>query len=283
MCRWLAYMGPEIFMDALLIKPQHSLIDQSLHAKMNFVPGVGKWTTNGDGFGLGWYGERAFPGLFRSIRPAWNDENLRNLAEQIRSGLFFAHVRAASPGTEVQRTNSHPFRYRNWLFQHNGDVGDFQLLRRDLQYAVAPKLFSHIRGTTSSETLFYLALTHGLEDDPLTAMQRVVGQVEHLRAKFRIDTPAYLTLAFTNGRAIYALRYSSHRDSKTLFFSRNLRAIHELNGDYEAIPAGARILVSEPLDDLSEDWEPAPESSFIVMEKDAVTILPFTPTHEASH
>ena len=44
MCRWLAYTGPKIFMDALMIKPRHSLIDQSLHAKMNFVPGIGKMT-----------------------------------------------------------------------------------------------------------------------------------------------------------------------------------------------------------------------------------------------
>ncbi len=277
MCRWLAYMGPSIFMDDLLIKPKHSLIDQSLHAKLNYVPGIGKWTTNGDGFGLGWYGARAFPGLYRSIRPAWNDENLRNLAEQIQSHLFFAHVRAASPGTEVQRTNSHPFRYKNWLFQHNGDVGDFWKLRRDLQCGVAPELFPYIRGTTSSETLFFLALTYGLEKDPLKAMQRVAGHVERLRAKYRVDMPAFLTLAFTDGRTIYALRYSSHRTSKTLFFSRNLRAIHELNGDYEAIPEGAHILVSEPLDDLSDDWQLVPESSFIVMKDGDVKTLPFEP------
>ncbi len=277
MCRWLAYTGPKIFMDALMIKPRHSLIDQSLHAKMNFVPGVGKWTTNGDGFGLGWYGERETPGLFRSIRPAWNDDNLRHLAEQIRSHLFFAHVRAASPGAEVQRTNSHPFLYRRWLFQHNGDVGDFRLMKRDLQCAVAPELFPNIRGTTSSETLFYLALTYGLAQDPLVAMQWVGGDVEWFRSRYAIQTPAFLTLAFTDGRTIYALRYSSHGASKTLFYSRNLRAIHELDGDYEAIPEGGHILVSEPLDDLSDDWALVPESTFIIMEDGEVTAIPFVP------
>jgi len=275
MCRWLAYTGPEIFMDDLLIKPQHSLIDQSLHAQMNFVPGKGKWTTNGDGFGLGWYGAREFPGLYRSIRPAWNDENLRNLAQQIRSGLFFAHVRAASPGIEVQRTNSHPFLFQNWLFQHNGDVGDFWLMRRDMQCAVAPELFPYIRGATCSETLFYLLLTYGLEKDPLGAMQRVAGEVERLRARYHVDMPAFLTLSVTNGRVIYALRYSSHHESKTLFYSRNLRAIRELDGDYEAIPEGAQILVSEPLDSLSDDWKLVPESSFIIMQDGEVETIPF--------
>ncbi len=277
MCRWLAYTGPKIFMDALLIKPRHSLIDQSLHAKMNFVPGVGKWTTNGDGFGLGWYAERDAPGLFRSIRPAWNDENLRHLAAQIRSHLFFAHVRAASPGTEVQRTNSHPFLYGKWLFQHNGDVGDFQVMRRDLQCAVSPELFPHIRGGTSSETLFYLALTYGLETDPLRALKRVVGDVERLRARYHVAMPAFLTLTFTDGRTIYALRYSSHHDSKTLFYSRNLRAIHELNGDYEAIPEGGHVLVSEPLDDLNDDWALVPEASTLIIRNGKMIVSPFEP------
>src|SRR5215207_3339612 len=51
-----------------------------------------KTGTNGDGFGLGWYGERPEPGLFRDIRPAWSDENLKSLSVQVRSPLFFAHV-----------------------------------------------------------------------------------------------------------------------------------------------------------------------------------------------
>lgn len=274
MCRWLVYTGPSIFMDTLLIKPRHSLIDQSMRAMLNYVPGVGNVTTNGDGFGLGWYGERPFPGLFRSIRPAWNDDNLRHLAAQIRSPLFFAHVRAASPGTEVQRTNTHPFLYDRWLFQHNGGVGDFHVMRRDLQCAVAPELFPYIRGTTDSETLFYLALTYGLRERPLDALRRMVEKVEEVRHKHGVSTPAHLTLATTDGHAVYALRYSSHSASKTLFYSRNLQAIHELDGDYAAMPPGSQILVSEPLDELSENWAPVPERTFVVMSEGRVEMYP---------
>ncbi|NPA91435.1 MAG: class II glutamine amidotransferase [Chloroflexi bacterium] len=274
MCRWLVYKGPSIFMDTLLIKPQHSLIDQSMRAMMNYVPGVGNVTTNGDGFGLGWYGERPFPGLFRSIRPAWNDDNLRHLAAQIRSPLFFAHVRAAAPGTEVQRTNSHPFLYGQWLFQHNGSVGDFQRMRRDLQCAVAPELFPHIRGTTDSETLFYLALTYGLETNPLDALRQLIKKVEEVRQAHDVTTPAHLTLATTDGHTVYALRYSSHNQSKTLFYSRNLQAIRELDGDYEAMPPGSQILVSEPLDELSDNWAPVPEASFVIMRDGKVRCVP---------
>ena len=39
----------------------------------------------GDGFGVGWYGERDEPGLFRDVRPAWSDENLKSICAQVRS------------------------------------------------------------------------------------------------------------------------------------------------------------------------------------------------------
>ena len=55
-------------MTQLLYTPVHSLIDQSLHARF------GAETTNGDGFGLGWYDDTAVPGVFRSVEPAWHDQ-----------------------------------------------------------------------------------------------------------------------------------------------------------------------------------------------------------------
>jgi hypothetical protein len=114
-CRWLAYSGAPISIEAILFEAKHSLIDQSLCSRSVETP------TNGDGFGIGWYGTKSYPGLFHSIRPAWNDFNLRDLSAQVDSPLFLAHVRATSLAT-VQETNCHPFRYRNWLFVHNGEI-----------------------------------------------------------------------------------------------------------------------------------------------------------------
>src|SRR5882724_1321427 len=115
MCRWLAYSGSPILLDELLYKPTHSLIDQSRHARL------GVETTNGDGFGVGWYTDAETPGTFRGIGPAWSDRNLRSLAGHIRSPLFLAHIRA-STGTAVQETNCHPFQYERWLWMHNGSI-----------------------------------------------------------------------------------------------------------------------------------------------------------------
>ena len=143
MCRWLAYSGSPILLEALLYRPEHSLIDQSRHARM------GVETTNGDG---------------------------REVASHVRSPLFLSHIRA-STGTAVQQTNCHPFRYDKWLWVHNGLVRDFHLVKRDLSLAVDESLYPYIEGSADSETLFYLALTFGLEDDPPAAVERMVGFV----------------------------------------------------------------------------------------------------------
>src|SRR2546423_2187863 len=102
MCRWLAYSGSPILIEELLYRPAHSLIDQSLHSRL------GAETTNGDGFGVGWYAPTGAPAVFRSIEPAWNDRNLRELAGHVSSPVVFAIIRAAT-GTPVQTMNCHPF------------------------------------------------------------------------------------------------------------------------------------------------------------------------------
>ena len=61
---------------------------------------------------------------------------------------------------------------------HNGLIREFARVRRELVLAVDDSLFLSIEGTTDSELMFYLALTFGLEDDPVAAVERMVGFVE---------------------------------------------------------------------------------------------------------
>ena len=123
MCRWMAWLGQEVLVEELLFKTQHGIVDQSLHARMGAEP------TNGDGFGMGWYGAGEGPGVYHSVAPEWGDENLRELAAHIESPLFLAHVRAAI-GSPIQATNCHPFRRGRWLFVHNGFIAEFHTLRQ---------------------------------------------------------------------------------------------------------------------------------------------------------
>ena len=182
MCRWLVYSGAPVLLRDALYAPAHSLIDQSLHSKL------GAEATNGDGFGVGWYDAEPAPGVFRSIEPAWNDQNLHELASHVRSGHFFAHIRAAI-GSAVQQSNCHPFRHGRWLWMHNGFIGGFGRVKRDLALAVDESLYPEIGGGTDSELLFFLALSLGLEDDPRDAVQRAVGIVEHYGQARGIEYP----------------------------------------------------------------------------------------------
>lgn len=273
MCRWLAYSGSPLLLEELLFKPKHSLIDQSLHSKL------GATTTNGDGFGIGWYGVEDTPGVFHSVEPAWNDRNLRDLAQHLISPLVFAHIRASTGGA-IQQTNCHPFRYKRWLWMHNGLIREFNSVKRDLAFEVHPSLYPLIEGSTDSELFFYLALTLGLEDDPQTAVERAVGLIETTGHKRGIEYPIQMTVATTDGVTLWVFRYSSEHDSRSLFYStavETLRAQYPDNPVLHGLSAETRLVVSEPLGDLAGTWNEVPESSCGIVQQGQDELRPFTP------
>jgi len=273
MCRWLAYSGSPIRLEELLIKRDRSLIDQSLHSRQGATP------TNGDGFGVGWYDEGETPRLYRSVHPAWNDQNLRELAAGISSRLFFAHIRA-STGSAIQETNAHPFRHGRWLWMHNGLIREFPRLRRELMLAIDESLFSSVAGTTDSETMFYLALTFGLESDPVEAVARMVGFVEETGRKHGIEHPIQMTIATTDGGSVYAFRYSSEGVSRSLYFSTrmdDLKALYPESEELAGLSDETRVVVSEPLGDLVGAWNEVPESHVGIIQPGEDDLRPFTP------
>jgi predicted glutamine amidotransferase len=274
MCRWLAYSGSPIRLEELLVKRDRSLIDQSLHARQ------GATTTNGDGFGVGWYDDEQAPRLYRSTHPAWNDRNLRELAAGVSSPLFFAHIRASTGGA-IQETNTHPFRYGNWLWMHNGLIREFPLVKRELILAIDDSLYPSIEGTTDSEAMFYLALTFGLEDDPVSAVERTVELIEETGRKHGIGLPIQMTVATTDGRTVWAFRYSSEGDSRSLYFSTRmdaLKALYPESAELAALSDETRVVVSEPLGDLPDAWNVVPESHVGIVQPGADELRPFRPS-----
>jgi len=271
MCRWLAYSGRPVYLDQLLFKPERSLINQSLRAHKSQV------ATNGDGFGVGWYATRPEPGLYRDYRPAWNDENLRSMAEQIQARLFFAHVRA-STGTTTSRANCHPFQHGRWLFMHNGQIGGFDAIARELDFALDPALYRSRLGSTDSETFFYLALTFGLETDPLAAFALTAGFVEGVMRRNSIGEPLRLTAALTDGERVFAVRYSSDRASPSLFYGgaggvRDGEGRRCVDGDDDE----SLLIVSEPLDRDFGNWTAVPEGHAVIAEPGGVLVVSFAP------
>jgi predicted glutamine amidotransferase len=273
MCRWLAYSGTPILLKEALYSPAHSLIDQSLHSRL------GAETTNGDGFGIGWYGDPATPGIFHSTEPAWNNQNLRELADHVSSGHFFAHIRAAI-GSAVQQTNCHPFRHGRWLFMHNGYLNEFATLKRDLVLAIDPSLYPDIEGQTDSEVLFFLALSFGLEDDPPGAIEQAIGLVEAVAERHGVINPFQGTIATTQGEAIWAFRYSSEGKSRSLYYTTDvptLRGLYPERQDLAAMSDETRLIVSEPLGDVAGVWNEVPEGSFGIVGRGQDELHPFRP------
>lgn len=275
MCRWLAYSGGPLHPSTLLLDTKYSLIDQSLHSRL------GATTTNGDGFGLGWYkDDLPAPALFKSIEPAWNDRNLRELSTHLSSSLFFAHIRA-STGSPVQQTNCHPFRSGRWLFMHNGSLGGFINLKRDLIYAVDPLLYQGIEGSTDSEAFFALALTFGLREDPVAGMSRAVGFIEDVARKHDVPHAVQMTVAVSDGTTIWAFRYATEDTPRSLFVSDAVGALRMLYPDaplLATVTDEARVVVSEPITDLEGVFVEVEPSTVLIVQPGEDVTRPFAPT-----
>ncbi|OYX45503.1 MAG: class II glutamine amidotransferase [Rhodobacterales bacterium 32-67-9] len=256
MCRWAAYIGEPVFLEEIVSRPGHSLIHQSQGATES------KTAINADGFGVAWYGERPEPGLFRDILPAWSDPNLRSLTAQVRSPLFLAHVRA-STGTATSRNNCHPFTVANWSFMHNGQIGGYDGFRRDAEMLIPDPLYPHRKGATDSEALFLIALGEGLEADAKGALERATARLEGLSRRKGAAPHVRMTAAFSDGRRLYAVRYSTDESAPTLY--------HRWSDT-----RGGRAVVSEPLE-AGECWDAVPPGSFCTFDGVTVAIEPFAP------
>jgi predicted glutamine amidotransferase len=274
MCRWMAWLGQPVLIEELLFKTDHGIVDQSLHARMGAEP------TNGDGFGLGWYGTGEGPAVYRSVSPAWADPNLRELAAHVESPLFMAHVRAAI-GSPVQETNCHPFRRGNWLFVHNGFLADFHLIRRDLMLAIDPELFADVHGSTDTEVVFYLALTLGLEEDPIGALEATVRLIEDTARRRGTDGGVQASFGVSDGTWLWAVRYATDGHARSLFASTEAEAVRHLYPDnprFQRLRDEDRLIVSEPFSDLPGVWQEIPEATAVTVSPDgALEERPFRP------
>ncbi|MFC0199099.1 class II glutamine amidotransferase [Paracoccus rhizosphaerae] len=257
MCRWAAYLGEPIFLEDIVSRPAHSLIRQSQGATRCVTP------VNADGFGIAWYGERAEPGLYRDVMPAWSDPNLRSLVGQVRSRLFLAHVRA-STGTATSRNNCHPFTAGRWSFMHNGQFGGYDSFRRHADVLIRDDLYQHRKGATDSEALFLVALGEGLDQDPQRAMECAVGRMEALARQKGVAPHVRAACALSDGERLYVLRYSSDDHAPSLYYrwsdSRQGWAV-----------------VSEPLETDEGDWQEVAAGSFCVFGATDVRIGAFNP------
>jgi len=260
MCRWAAYFGEPVYLEEIVTAPCHSLIAQSHCAQ------EAKTATNGDGFGLAWYGDRPEPGLYRDILPAWSDPNLKSLCRQIRSPLFMAHVRAATGGG-TSRANCHPFVSDRWSFMHNGQIGGFEAIRRRLEQNLSDAAYAQRQGTTDSELFFLMLIDRGLDRDPQRALALAVGDVLDAAVAAGVEPVLKLTAAFSDGERLFAVRYATDDAAPTLY-----------SGD---VGGHGACLVSEPFDREGHTWRAVPPATFVTMTRSGLALAPFRPARES--
>jgi glutamine amidotransferase len=277
MCRFLCYRGPEILLSDLLYRPTNSLIRQSFHAKERTEP------LNGDGFGVGWYAPQitSTPCVFASVTPAWSNQNLRQLSEHVKSGCFFAHVRAASPGMRVSEANCHPFRYGRYLWMHNGGIRDFSRIKRRLRASLPDHLYNNIEGTTDSEHAFAVFL-HLLRNNDRTcsaaemgrALVETIEQLEKWTADAGLSDVSYYNFAVTDGERVAAVRYVSDPtvEPQSLYYSIGDKYQCSREGvcSFCKCDASQRtmIIASERLTPNAEDWFRVAPNHVLTVESD---------------
>ena len=277
MCRLVAYLGKDILLSDVLVKPQNSLVLQSLHAKESNT------RTNGDGFGVGWYVPEISrtPALFVSVAPAWNNQNLLHLTDKVKSAAFFAHVRAASAGGVIQY-NCHPFIRHEWMMMHNGNTAEFKKIKRHLRRLLDDDLYDWVKGGTDSEHIFALFLQRAKTCDlkqldvVLTVIEETIQEVLALIQQYGDASnkkASFFNFCLTDGKQMLATRYCSDetREPRTLHYAMGHQFVmknghgvmQEATGKPECI-----LISSEKLTHADAAWKVVPPQHALLVTED---------------
>ena len=172
---------------------------------------------NPDGWGIGWY-EDGEARIFKQGIPAIAYESkLPSLSKEVRSKVIIAHVRKGTEGGPSEQ-NSHPFKYENWIFAHNGSVD-----RDNLLSILVDKYKEKIEGETDSEVYFYWILQCIEEEgDIIKGIEKAVAEVVGKSYKG-------LNFLLSNGSTLFAFRYSdpSQKARYTLYKLERNPSKHE--------------------------------------------------------
>lgn len=283
MCRFIAYIGNPILLHDIIVKPSNSLVKQSIQARESEHP------INADGFGLGWYDHSIdeTPGIFRSYQPAWNDLNLKNLTSKVKSKCFFAHIRAASQGG-VALDNCHPFAFQKMMFMHNGNIQNFNAIKRQLRRQLDDDIYEWLKGQTDSEHFFAL-FVQTMRDNKIDslspelfyqALVLTIERINFLLQSTKTTALVFLNIAITDGFRVIVCRYVSNSDipARTLYYAIGDKFIFEYGAGH-MYPVkekpGAVLISSEKLTDYNLEWHTVAQNHCILIDTDlTVTINP---------
>lgn len=244
-----AYSGPSIPLEDFLIKPEHSLVNQSWRPRE-----MREATLNADGFGIAWFADDGKAASYRRPKPIWSDPNLPALARSLVRNRWLATVRSATLVSDLNYANTQPFLTDDLVFMHNGYLADFaDQWRGPLRQQLRPEFENRIHGTTDSEYLFAL-FCQQLEHyphlaDALSAMIDQLADIGH-------DSGALLNFIISSNRELVAVRQAIGKPSPTLYYRVN-----------STVEGDALTIASEALNG-NNDWISVAEGEMIIASPD---------------
>jgi glutamine amidotransferase len=247
---------------------------EALRAKSNGAP---------LGWGLGFYqgGE-----VLMRRRPIdeRRDLDVASLAADVRADLVVGHVRHATVGA-LRTENTHPFRYRQWLFAQTGTVSNFEHIRERLVASVPEFLRGSIRGETDAEVVFHVFLSFlhdagllrdGAVDAPLVleAMRSSLAVVDGMTAEVGAQA-CKLNIMVSDGDHLVAI----HRSDSPMIvriFSGKADAELVIGDDPQLrrkVPELGRVhfsLVASDFDGPVPNgrWKQVPDCAIVTMSRD---------------
>lgn len=307
MCRVLAYIGVEIPLENLLLKPDNSLINQTLDPERHPLLQLAGW-----GFGA-WSEHLLKPEealLYHRPMAAFYDDNAQGLIPSLQVSTMLAHVRAAAydSKTVLADENCHPFSYQEtpWIVAQNGDLPNWKLLQRELLPHCKDTYLKQMSGTTDTEFLYVLLLSllEGDSDEEVQrGFERLLKLIVEAMKKLDLVELAKLKMALVAPNRIIGVNFGSGPQGETnptgdwrelrksgpgtddyslsmllepmyLIAGRNFQH-YEKSYDIDVCAveeATSVIFASEPLTENEDDWATLEFGEIVFLEKKGSTI-----------
>jgi gamma-glutamyl hercynylcysteine S-oxide hydrolase len=252
MCRHVGYLGPSIALDELLLKPAHSLLEQTWSPRD--MRGGG--TVNVDGFGVGWYPRRsATPTRYRAAVPMWTDSSFAEMAAQASGSAVLGAVRSATVGMPVVSTACAPLTDGRWLFSHNGRVDGWpESLAKPASRLDVVDLMTLDAPVDSAVVWALLRQRLDRDEDPCTAVRDVLDEV------IAVAPGSRMNLLLTDGTVLIATAWTHSLSVKR---------------DRDAV-----IVSSEPFG-AESGWEEIPDRHLVVADTEQVHVTALTDVGDA--
>ncbi|MFE5858105.1 MULTISPECIES: ergothioneine biosynthesis protein EgtC [unclassified Streptomyces] len=245
MCRHIAYLGPPLAWEELLIRPPHGLLRQSWAPRRQR-----NGTVNADGFGVGWYAAGdPTPARYRRPGPIWADVSFIDLARVVRSEALLAAVRDATEAGADGEAAAAPYAHGPWLFSHNGVARGWPDSLVPLAAALAPRELLQLEARCDAALLWALVLHRLRDGDELgQALADTVTEVAEAAPSSRLN------FLLTDGTAIAATAWGD-----SLWYRTGRQR--------------GTVVASEPYDD-DPHWHEVPDRTLLVATRAEVLLSP---------